>query len=58
MESLQIYVLGCLGWSCILQLAIWVKTGETQLTVVRLQPPCYVEVHLPGIEFHVKGHLR
>ena len=33
------------------------KDGETQLTVVHLQPPCYVEVHLPGIEFHARGHL-
>ena len=57
MESLQIYVLGCLGWSCILWLAIWIKMGETRPTVVRLQPPCYVEVHLLGIVFHAKGHL-
>ena len=30
MESLQIYILGCSGWSCTLQLAIWIKTGEIQ----------------------------
>ena len=58
MESLQIYVLGCLGWSFTLQLAVWIKTGEIWPTVVCLWPPFYVEVHLPGIIFHVRGLPR
>ena len=58
MEILKIYVLSCLGWSCILRLAIWIKTGETRPTVVRLQPLCYMEVHLLGIISHARGHLR